>query len=326
LTISQRILSRQDRTLGNGILQSGAAVGAILTPLVVQVMMGDDPASWRGPFQVIGALGIFWVIGWFLMVPPGSLDRPQEIAPAEDAGTVSVTAAERHLFIRRLLVLFVVVIVINLCWQYFRAWLPKFLRESHDYSRSSVNYFIMGYYLATDVGSLWVGWAIRGLARRGWRVHSARLLLFSVCAALTSLSVVAAWLPAGWPLLAILCIVGFGALGLFPNYYSFSQELTTRHQGKLTGILGCTTWIVTGLMQPLFGRQIDQTQSYATGLMIAGLVPLIGCAALVLFWGYETTVAAPPDETAARQATEGSQSLQTIQAASQREGIVDSRS
>src|SRR5262249_35604645 len=162
---------------------------------------------------------------------------------------------------------------INLCWHFFRAWLPKFLRESHEYSATDVNFFVMGYYLATDLGSLSVGFVTRQLARWGWPVHVARLLLFFFCCALTSLSTIAAGLPAGLPLLVLLCIIGFGALGLFPNYYSFSQELTTRHQGKVTGILGCTTWIATAIMQVLVGRQIDRTQSYAAGLIMAGLAP-----------------------------------------------------
>jgi ACS family hexuronate transporter-like MFS transporter len=135
------------------------------------------------------------------------------------------------------------------------------------------------------VGSLAVGWATRRLAQRGWSVHAARLLLFTGCALLTSLSVVAAWLPASWALLALLCVIGFGALGMFPNYYSFSQELSTRHQGKLTGTLGCITWIFSAAMHPLVGARIDATGSYAMGLTLAGLVPLVGCAAIWLFWG-----------------------------------------
>ena len=40
-TASQRLLSRRDRALGNSILQSGAAIGAVITPLVVQALVSD---------------------------------------------------------------------------------------------------------------------------------------------------------------------------------------------------------------------------------------------------------------------------------------------
>jgi ACS family hexuronate transporter-like MFS transporter len=308
LTTTQRILSRQERTLGNGILQSGAAVGAIFTPLVVQLMMEGDSTLWRGPFQVIGLLGLAWIGGWFFLVGRGDLDAPA--VPPADEQPAEESAAERALFIRRFLVLVVVVIVINMCWQFFRAWLPKFLRESHHYSARDVNFFIMAYYLATDLGSLGVGWAARWLPRQGWSVHLSRLVLFTGCAVLTSLSVVAAGLPASWHLLALLCVIGFGALGLFPNFYSFSQELTTRHQGKVTGILGFITWTVSAPMHPLVGARIDETGSYAAGLILAGLVPLIGCAALWLFWGRsertdpEVPSAAEPIQSDATHAAE----------------------
>jgi ACS family hexuronate transporter-like MFS transporter len=283
LTASQRLLAPRERMLGNGILQSGAALGAILTPLVVQTL-APNPGDWPHPFRAIGALGLLWIVGWFLLIGRADLPNSEPEAEAERSAQPAGGLA------RRLFVLIVVVVSINLCWHYFRAWLPKFLREFHGYQRHEVNYFIMAYYLATDLGSLSAGFMSRGLAGRGWTVHAARLLPFAACALLTSLSTVAAFLPAGWPLLATLLVIGFGALGLFPGYYAFSQELSTRHVGKVVGLLGFVNWIVTALMHPLVGRQIDETQSYAAGLFAAGLVPLVGLAALLLFWDRRVSV------------------------------------
>jgi ACS family hexuronate transporter-like MFS transporter len=115
-------------------------------------------------------------------------------------------------------------------------------------------------------------------------VHQTRVLAFSCCAALTALSIVVAFLPAGSLLLAFLLVIGFGALGLYPAYYSLSQELTVRHQGKLTGMLGCSTWLASSAMHPLVGRWIDSTQSYSPGLVLAGLYPLLGLLALLFLW------------------------------------------
>ncbi len=293
LITTQRILARQDRTLGNGVMQSGAALGAILTPLVVKLMLSDEPGSWRGPFQVIGALGVLWVIAWFSLIRRGDLALPEdkEPTPAADPDPHSreAPALSKVAFARRLLTLMVVAVTINLCWHFFRAWLPKFLREYHHYSRDAVNNFTMGYYLATDLGSIVVGLVTLRLIQRGWKVHSARLLLFFLCALITALSTLAARLPAGPLLLGTLLVIGFGALGLFPNYYAFSQELTTRHQGKISGTLGCVTWTCTALMHPIVGQRIDDTHSYAAGLFLAGLAPMIGFAALFVLWGDKDT-------------------------------------
>ena len=78
-------------------------------------------------------------------------------------------------FIRRFLALAIVVVVINLCWQFFRAWMPKMLREQYQYSANEVQYFSIGYYIAADVGCLSIGFLTKWLAGRGLSVHGARV-------------------------------------------------------------------------------------------------------------------------------------------------------
>ena len=282
LTASQRLLSRRDRALGNSVLQSGAAIGAVMTPLVVQALVSDRPGSWRAPFQVIGLMGIGWAIAWLAMIRGGDLDRPADDSP--DAPEISTTSWGA--FVRRFLVLAVVVLTINLCWHFYRAWLPKMLREQHHYSRGTVNYFTSAFYVATDVGCLAAGFAARFLASHGWSVHASRVLTFLACGLLTALGAVVAVLPAGLAMLAILLLIAAGALGLFPIYYSLTQELSSRHQGKVTGSLGCIAWLGSALMHRQIGRWIDRTGSYSSVLFITGLLPLAALIVLALLWDW----------------------------------------
>ena len=55
----------------------------------------------------------------------------------------------------------------------------------------------------------------------------------------------------------VLLIVGFGGLGSYTAYYSFTQDLSTKHQGKISGTLSTATWLVTAAFHPLFGRYLD---------------------------------------------------------------------
>ena len=75
------------------------------------------------------------------------------------------------IFVRRFLALAIVVVVINLCWQFFRAWMPKMLREQYQYGASQVQYFSVAYYVAADVGCLGVGFLVKWLASQGYPVH-----------------------------------------------------------------------------------------------------------------------------------------------------------
>ena len=120
----------------------------------------------------------------------------------------------------------------------------------------------------------------------------AKVVVFTVCGALTLLAVVVAFLPTGPLLLVVLLFVAAGTLGFYPNYYSFTQDLSKTHQGKITGILSTIAWAGTSPLQRLAGQSIDATKSYATGIMVAGLAPLVALLALGLLW--EKTPRATP--------------------------------
>ena len=292
LITTQRILSTQDRTFGNSLLQSGASVGAVLTPLAVWGILTADPANWRGPFVIIGVAGMLWVIPWLIVIRKGDLARHKAapvVAPVPAARVEGLAPAkadfEASVFIRRCLVLLAVVIPINMTWQFFRAWLPKMLQEEHHYSEQFVFGFSSAYYLFADIGCIAAGIAVSTLVARGWRPHSARSITFIVCTLFTMLSILAATLSASWLLLAILLLIGAGSLGMLPVYYSLTQEMTHKHLGIINGILGAATWIVTSFMQEWVGKSVDATQSYSRAVFWVGMVPIVACVAVTLFWG-----------------------------------------
>src|SRR5262249_52967010 len=51
LRVTSGVLPPSDRSLGNGIFNSGAAIGAVLTPLVVPCLA--DRVGWRFPFVIL---------------------------------------------------------------------------------------------------------------------------------------------------------------------------------------------------------------------------------------------------------------------------------
>lgn len=295
LVTAQRLLARRDRPLGNSIIQSGASFGAIATPLVVLFLATDSAGGWRLPFRVIGAAGIAWVVAWLAVVRsrdvqlapsamPGLAGDDDLAVPVAKAEPTAEKSSSRFTFIRRFLALAIVVIVINLCWQFFRAWMPKMLREEYQYDAKQVQHFSIAYYIAADVGCLSIGFLAKWLSGRGFSVHGARVTTFFACSFLTAMSVVAAGLPASGLLLATLLAIGFGSLGQFPTYYAFTQELSARRMGNVTGVLSFLTWTVHALVQKPIGRWLDRTHEYAPVMFLAGLTPLIGLLAILLLW------------------------------------------
>lgn len=303
LVVTQSVLSRQDRVMGNSILQSGASAGAVLTPLVIGALIGGStaPGGWRAPFLVIGGAGLLWAVAWWALVPPGLLpsrggpsrgEAGNDLAPAP--GPAKGRAADRGfrwladlLIDRRFWALVLMVVAINTSWQLVRAWLPTFLQRGRGYSEAATLAFNALYFLFADVGCIAVGAATLALTRRGFGVHAGRMLAFLAAALLAALTTLAALLPQGWPLLATLLAVAAGTLGVFPCYYAFTQELSITRMGRVTGMLSCLGWLASSPVQKLFGAVADRTGSYDLNLAILGWAPLAGLAAFWLLWPRE---------------------------------------
>ena len=279
---TQRLLAPTDRPLGNGVLQSGTSLGAIMTPLIMRFLMTDELGSWRFPFQAIGLLGVGWIVVWFLMIGNQDL-KPVETPAAAPPALFQDHELWRAILSRRMLIVLFVVACINTCWQILRAWLPKLLIEGREYAEADALYFNALFYVATDVGCLGAGALTLWLTRRGWSVLGSRLGVFFVFALLVALTTVAAFLPKGWLLLIVLLLVGAGALGVFPVYHALTQDISAQHQGKITGLAGIAAWGFSPA-QKYYGRLIDQTGSFNLGLALIGWLPLLAFLALWLFW------------------------------------------
>lgn len=283
------LLNEKDRTMGNSVLQSGASIGAIITPQIMKLMITDQPGSWRTTFIVVGAVGFLWVAAWLFCLRPRDLDRTPETTPKEDAlGLGTIMRSGRFWAVALLIV------GAQAVWHVYRVWLMKFLQTGRGYAEKSALDFNSLYFIATDIGCIAAGVISLWLVRR-WALspHDARRRVYAGACLLTSLSVFIPSLGKGWPLLAILLLIGAGALALFPCYYSFVQELSPNHVGRLTGLLSLWVWAVTSPMHSFFGLLADRSKSYDLGLVIAGLAPWIGVFAMKFLWQRGEPIALP---------------------------------
>lgn len=298
LRTTQRLFRPHQRTWANSILQSGASMGAVFTPLLVLALYEWDPDRWRAIFFIVGGLGLPWAVAWWITVRESDVRRPviQTDEAANGIGReVQITEIPfyRIFTTRRWYLLLAMVICINTLWHYIRVWMPIMLVDDHGYSHQFVQYFTSAYYLATFFGSLCSGFFSGWLVRQGWNVHQARLRIFLVFAVISSLAIPAAFLPRGPLLLGTLLLVAFGSLGLFPIYYSLNQEISGRNQGKVGGSLGFSTWLTLYFMHPMVGRLVDQDPTVRPWLLATvGLGPLLAYFVIRFCWGQRPQTAA----------------------------------
>jgi ACS family hexuronate transporter-like MFS transporter len=281
----KRVLKPEERALGNGMFQSGTALGAIITPMVVlacvsfaeRIASSDAGFAWQLPFRVIGAIGVVWAIAWLLTVKSHHLRAPASVDRRED----TYWSIFRN---RRFWVSLIVVLSINSAWRSFVYWLPTMLQEDKRYTEVEMSALATGFYVAADLGSIAAGAAVLGLFRGGMPLARARLLVYTGCAGLTTLTLLLAVLPRGVSLVTILFLLGFGALGVFPIYFALSQEISVRHQGKVTGTLSFLNAIYLAGYIGVQGFLSDVLGSIALVLCVTGLFPLIGLVALAVGW------------------------------------------
>ncbi len=297
LITARQVLTAAERPFGNGLLQSGASAGAVLTPLYV-LLVRSLGGGWDFVFWTIGLTGLLWVPLWFALVRKGDLDDkpapaagdPVAEAEMDEAGvprapTGGPVPFDAWGFARRFVVLAVVVTCLGLSWQFIRAWLPKYLKEFHNYAPAASATAVALYYIAADLGCILAGFLVKVLAERGQAVHTSRAIVFALWCGLTALAALVPFLGGSfWVLVPVLMLVGAGILGLHPIYYALAQELPAKHMGLLSGVLAAMTWVTVGTAQGEIGAHIKATGDYTPGFMVAGLAPVAALVVMLVLW------------------------------------------
>ncbi|OWK38583.1 MFS transporter [Fimbriiglobus ruber] len=290
----RQVMPPRERSLGNAIFQSGTGLGAMITPLVVAKALSlwaspDDPMAWQIPFRVIGLIGGGWIGLWLLTVPGRVVDPANAVAaptptPGKSEPFVGVFAD------RRFWILAILVCGVNTPWHTFRVWLPLLYREQMGYSKENVTDMLFYYYAVADVGSWVVGLSVLGLTWAGVRLHTSRLVVFA-----TGLAFVAASALLPWHkdlgengTLAVTLVTAFGALGLFTLYFALSQEMSSKHQGKVTGSLGCVNSVYLAAVYAIEGYMNDRLGNYDYVLALACIPALLALVAVLAWWPRST--------------------------------------
>lgn len=285
LLTARHILTAADRPLGNGLLQSGASLGAILVPLYV-LAVRNLGGGWEVAFWTIGAAGLLWVPVWLILVPRGALNTHLDHQRDEQLESEPSAPFDRIRFARVFASLFVVILGISVSWQFIREWLPKYLKESVKLSADTADVVVPVYYISAELGCFAAGALVLWLVGRGHDVRAARTWAYAGFALLTASAAVST-LVGGWASVGLIVLAGAGILGLHPLYYALAQELPGKHMALLSGLLAAVGWFVVGEMQTRMGAHIQATGRYELGFAVAGLAPLGGLVVLLVLWPRE---------------------------------------
>jgi ACS family hexuronate transporter-like MFS transporter len=301
LNVVRRIIPRESRSLANGIFHSGASLGAALLPLLVAGLVGPDGEHWRSVFLVVGAAGGLWAVLWFWSLRGergAKINRPalpdESEAVAQDRHEPALPF--RHVFtLRTFWLALVASITVNICWHFYRTWLPRLLERDQGFEPRQLQFILASFYLAADLGSLGAGYATRRLIHGGLSVERARKVVMIGTSLLCLLSAPAARAGSPWVAIPLILVVAAGSMGGFANMFALGQEVSARHTAQCVGLIGALAWFLIAGLNPVIGRVVDWTHSFVPLLIVVGCVPLAG-ALLNLLWPERTTPRQPVHE------------------------------
>lgn len=278
LKVTNSLLPPKDRPLANGIFNSGAAVGALVAPVVITLI--TIYFSWRAAFIVTGAVGGLWVLAWLWLTRDIADQLKGNRFPLKKVFRILI----RILSMPEFWILAVSAVIINSVSYYLADWVPLYLETSRGFSFSVGNFLSIAVYGGSSVGSIFVGLLVRRLAVHGINVTSAkRWALFASCVLMLS-AIPAGLTPYRYIAVVFLALTGMGVAGFLVIYQTLVQDLDSAYVGVSSGLLGGVGNIAYGYVSPYIGLLADRHRSFLV-LILAGVLPWL--AFLAIFMGFK---------------------------------------
>jgi ACS family hexuronate transporter-like MFS transporter len=245
----------------------------IAPPLIVWV---ERRYGWQATFLALGASGFVWLALWLVFYRD-----PAPVAKRSAALPWSVLLRHREVWAIVLARFFA-----DPVWWLYITWLPLYLYEVHGFSLQQIGAFAWLPYVAADAGSLGGGWMSGHLIARGWTVDRARkgVILFGMlcmCAGLFAAASASAAVA-----LAVIAAVLFGFQSWINNVQTLPSDYFPENAvGAVTGLGGTGAGVGAILFTQATGFVVDHFHSYTPVLVTAGLLPVLGTAALFILGG-----------------------------------------
>jgi len=276
----------RERALATGIFNAGTNVGALVTPLVVPWI--TVRYGWYWAFVATGALGLAWLIAWWLMYdaparhPAVSRTELAHITsdPVDPTEPVPWTTV---LSKRQTWAFALGKFMTDPVWWLYLFWIPDFFSRTHGLSLGELGPPIVAIYLIADIGSVGGGWLSSSLIKRGWSVNASRKTAMLVCALAVVPIVFAPRVHSVWGAVALIGLAAAAHQGWSANLFTLPSDMFARPAvGSVVGIGGTAGAIGGMLIAKLTGGILQFTGSYVPVFVIAGAAYLAALGVIQL--------------------------------------------
>jgi ACS family hexuronate transporter-like MFS transporter len=260
----------KERASAMGIINAGTAVGAVIAPPLIAVVLTYAHwfglASWRWVFFLTGALGLLWVIWWWQSyhTPQG----PNDISEASEEIGVSLGELLQY---RETWAVVCAKFLSDGAWYFYLFWLPKYLFDVFQVDIKTAGGIGWIPYAASGVGCLAGGGFSSWLLRRGMSVNASRKAALGASAALMPwVMLVPQMHSIGW-VIFIFSLAFFGQQSWSTLVMVLPTDMISKKAvGTLAGLVGFGGAMGGVVLGQVVGWLRDHGYSYTPALIISG--------------------------------------------------------
>jgi len=273
-----------DRATAMGIINAGTAVGAVVAPPLIALVLTEAGwlglAPWRWVFFLTGGLGLLWT-GWWWW----SYYTPAPVQGASGEEPPARISLARLLEHRETWAVMGAKFLSDGAWYFYLFWLPKYLFDAFHLDIKTAGAIGWIPYAASGVGSLVGGGFSSWLLKRGHSVNAARKLALGASAALMPWVMLVPQLHSvGW-VIFLFSLAFFGQQSWSTLVMILPTDLISRQAvGTLAGLVGFGGAMGGVLLGQVVGWLRDHGYSYTPALVISGSLHLaaLGLICLVI--------------------------------------------
>jgi len=298
---------KRERALATGFFNSGSNLGAMISSLVVPWMMAywGYREGWKMAYLITGAVGLIWLIFWFVLYYPPSrhpkLGREEyeyihsdDEAPTdrEDESTRIKTPWSKLLGYRQTWAFFWGKFMTDGVWWFYLFWLPDYLKKQFGMTGEAVMLPTFIVYGVAIFGSIFGGSIPMMFMNKGWQVYRARMTAMLIIAVFPLLVISCQFFgdvdifgkAAVTLSIAMICIGAAAHQAWSANIFTTVSDMFPKKAvASVTGIGGMAGGIGGVLVQLLAGKLTDHFSktpqtAYLIMFTICGLAYLVAWA------------------------------------------------
>ena len=275
----------EERSTATGIFNSGAAVGAIVTPPLIIWLGGKY--GWQATFVVIGVCGyLLLACFWFVYYTPEHTlkeSKARVIPPLKLIRTRFVSWFTFSKFF------------MDPVWYFITFWIGRYLVDVYGWDLKKIGWYVTIPFVVADLGNILGGLFTQFIIRKGIPIGKARKTSVGIFGTILGLSLILGpfVIHSGGGALVVLSIAGFGYAAYTSNSMAFPADVVPQSAtASVWGLASVGAGLGGAVFQSLSGivvKEISEIHNYMTAYDVVfigyGIIALIAVSIVLFFMG-----------------------------------------